>query len=212
MGEMPALFKWTIGIVSVLDVARAHLLAMTVPEAAGKRFLLSNGNLTLKEMSNVLSAEFGPLGRSRSRPPAPYLHSCTPPPPPLPANLAPLRLPSPIALPPLYTYTPIPYIPLGYKPTSKVAPSWLIRTMAFFGDSQAKVISPLLGIVQVMDSVNAKSVLHMPLEYDPKIILQMAYEAIACGVIKDKSQDCTITKNYVRPEMDVSGIPSPGIP
>jgi hypothetical protein len=94
-----------------------------------------------------------------------------------------------------------------------VAPSWLIRTMAFFGDKQAKDLSPLLGMVQVLDSVNAKSVLHMPLEYDPSgEIIQMAYAAIACGVIKDKSQDCTITKNYIRPEMDVSGIPSPGIP
>ncbi|KAJ1389970.1 hypothetical protein B484DRAFT_409155, partial [Ochromonadaceae sp. CCMP2298] len=60
LGEMPALAHVTLGIVSVLDVARAHLLAMTVPEAAGKRFLLVNGNVTLKQMSNVLTKEFGP--------------------------------------------------------------------------------------------------------------------------------------------------------
>ncbi|WP_104090003.1 aldehyde reductase [Arthrobacter sp. GMC3] len=42
-GAMPATPRLFIPIVDVRDVARAHILAMTTPEAAGQRFLLSNG-------------------------------------------------------------------------------------------------------------------------------------------------------------------------
>lgn len=42
-GEMPALPKLYIPVVDVRDVARAHILAMTHANAAGERFLLSNG-------------------------------------------------------------------------------------------------------------------------------------------------------------------------
>ncbi|KAI1389317.1 putative NADPH-dependent methylglyoxal reductase GRE2 [Hypoxylon trugodes] len=44
------LYVW----VDVRDIARAHLLAMTVPEAAGKRFLTSAGDLSMQEMANYL--------------------------------------------------------------------------------------------------------------------------------------------------------------
>lgn len=50
MGLMPALPNMNMGLVSVHDVARAHLLAMTLPEAAGKRFMVTNGNYSFKKV------------------------------------------------------------------------------------------------------------------------------------------------------------------
>lgn len=53
MGLMPALPNMHFGLVSVHDVARAHLLAMTLPEAAGKRFMVTNGNYSFKQVRSV---------------------------------------------------------------------------------------------------------------------------------------------------------------
>ena len=72
MGLMPALPDLSFGIVSVLDVARAHLLAMTLPEAAGKRFMLTSGNFTFKEISRSIVKEFKPLGYSPTAMQAPH--------------------------------------------------------------------------------------------------------------------------------------------
>lgn len=44
-GKMPGLVEMYVGTVSVLDVARAHLLAMTNKDAAGKRFIVTNSNI-----------------------------------------------------------------------------------------------------------------------------------------------------------------------
>lgn len=156
MGLMPALPDVTFGIVSVLDVARAHLLAMTLPEAAGKRFMLTSGNFSFKQLSDVIVEEFRPL---------------------------------------------------GYRPTTMQAPNWLVNTLAFFGDKKAQTITASLGHVQVLDPVNARTVLKMDLKRDPSIVIQMVYAAIAAGIIPDKSKGKTITKNYVCPELDVAGIP-----
>lgn len=35
----------------------------------------------------------------------------------------------------------------------------------------------------------------------------MAHAAIANGIIEDKSNDKSLTSNYVRPEIDLTGIP-----
>lgn len=158
MGLMPALPDLTFGIVSVLDVARAHLLAMTLPEAAGKRFMVTSGNFTFKQLSDVIVEEFRPL---------------------------------------------------GYRPTTMQAPNWLVNTLAFFGDKKAQTITPSLGHVQVLDPVNARTVLKMDLKRDPTMVVQMVYAAIIAGIIPDKSKGKTITQNYVCPELDVSGIPGP---
>ena len=156
MGELPALPDLSIGTVSVLEVARAHLLAMTLPEAAGKRFLLTNGNYTFKELSRIIKKEFGPQ---------------------------------------------------GYCPTTMQAPHWLVHTLAFFGDKQAKGITSSLGQVQVLDPVNTRTILKMNLQADPNIIVQMVYAAINAGLVPDKSKAKAITANYKCPELDVSDIP-----
>ena len=52
-----------IGICDVRDVAQAHVLAMTTPIAAGKRFLIqSKESISLLEICKCLSDEFDPLG------------------------------------------------------------------------------------------------------------------------------------------------------
>ena len=59
-GTMPAFPNLFIPIVDVRDVARAHILSMTHPEAAGERFLLSNGRaLAMKEIGAIIKAELG---------------------------------------------------------------------------------------------------------------------------------------------------------
>ena len=59
-GGMPAVPHLFIPVVDVRDVAAAHLLAMTNPDAAGQRFLLSNGPaIELSEMAALLRARLG---------------------------------------------------------------------------------------------------------------------------------------------------------
>ena len=50
-GRMPAVPDIAFGIVDVRDVARAHVLAMTCDQAAGRRFLVSAGTRTMREIA-----------------------------------------------------------------------------------------------------------------------------------------------------------------
>lgn len=59
-GAMPGFPDIYIPIVDVRDVAAAHLLAMTAPDAAGERLLLSNGPaLALAEIGATIRAAVG---------------------------------------------------------------------------------------------------------------------------------------------------------
>ena len=59
-GAMPGFPRLFIPIVDVRDVATAHILAMTTPDAAGERFLLSNGPaIAMKEIGATIKAELG---------------------------------------------------------------------------------------------------------------------------------------------------------
>ncbi|MEF2548309.1 aldehyde reductase [Aurantimonas sp. E1-2-R+4] len=55
MGRLPAVPDITFGIVDVRDVARAHLQAMTVPNAAGRRFILCGGSLSMMEIGQAIA-------------------------------------------------------------------------------------------------------------------------------------------------------------
>jgi nucleoside-diphosphate-sugar epimerase len=62
-GAMAATPRLFIPIVDVRDVAAAHILAMTTPEAAGQRFLLSNGPaIELKDIAATIRARLGADG------------------------------------------------------------------------------------------------------------------------------------------------------
>lgn len=53
-GSIPALPKISINLVDVRDVATLHLLAMTHPNAAGERFICSEKNLWIEDITTVL--------------------------------------------------------------------------------------------------------------------------------------------------------------
>lgn len=57
-GKLPATPKIGFGIVDVRDVADAHVKAMTVPEAAGERFLVCEDFMWFAEVADVLREEF----------------------------------------------------------------------------------------------------------------------------------------------------------
>lgn len=59
-GRMPGLPDVRIPIVDVRDVAAAHILGLETPDAAGRRFLLSNGlALSLREIGVVVREHLG---------------------------------------------------------------------------------------------------------------------------------------------------------
>lgn len=60
--EKPFCAKLNFPVVDVRDVALAHIKAMTVEEAAGKRHLIVNQNAWMKEMAQILAKEFKPQG------------------------------------------------------------------------------------------------------------------------------------------------------
>ena len=48
--------------VDVRDVARAHILAMVHPQAAGRRFICAPHNISYLQLARSLAGEFDPLG------------------------------------------------------------------------------------------------------------------------------------------------------
>mmetsp|Transcript_6562 Transcript_6562/g.10548 ORF Transcript_6562/g.10548 Transcript_6562/m.10548 type:complete len:140 (-) Transcript_6562:49-468(-) len=57
--ETPACPRIKIVTVDVRDCAEAHLKALTVPEAAGKRFILNARALWFSEMGQILKDKYG---------------------------------------------------------------------------------------------------------------------------------------------------------
>ncbi len=62
-GLMPLVPKARFGIVDVRDVAEAHLRAMTVQQAAGRRLILSAGERSLLQIGRALAAAHPSLAR-----------------------------------------------------------------------------------------------------------------------------------------------------
>ena len=56
--KLPAYPGISFGIIDVRDVAEAHARAMTLPEAAGERFLLGDKLLHFSEIGEVLQAAY----------------------------------------------------------------------------------------------------------------------------------------------------------
>jgi dihydroflavonol-4-reductase len=54
--EVPGVPRLHFGLVDVRDVAKAHLLAMTVDQAAGERFILISDTAFMQEIAEVLAA------------------------------------------------------------------------------------------------------------------------------------------------------------
>jgi dihydroflavonol-4-reductase len=60
--ELPGCPKLGFAVVDVRDVAIAHRLAMETPAAAGQRFICAGDHYWVKDLAEILAAEFGPLG------------------------------------------------------------------------------------------------------------------------------------------------------
>ena len=64
-GAMPGFPNIFIPIVDVRDVASAHILAMTTPDAAGQRFLISSGPvMALKQIGGILTSNLGDAAKN----------------------------------------------------------------------------------------------------------------------------------------------------
>ncbi len=60
--EIPGTARLGFAMVDVRDVASAHLKAMTVPEAAGKRFCCAIEHAWFGDVAEILDRHFGPKG------------------------------------------------------------------------------------------------------------------------------------------------------
>ena len=61
-GELPAVANVGLQLCDIRDVAEAHAAAMTAPAAAGQRYIIYSGSVTLPELAALLAAEYGPRG------------------------------------------------------------------------------------------------------------------------------------------------------
>jgi len=60
--DFPAIPDINYACVDVRDVAAAHIVAMTTPDAAGKRFLCANGNHSMRSIAQILKQHLEPRG------------------------------------------------------------------------------------------------------------------------------------------------------
>ena len=57
IGKLPALAKLQFNVVNVVDVAKAHILAMKSPKSNGKRFIVSEKALWMVDIAKILKDE-----------------------------------------------------------------------------------------------------------------------------------------------------------
>lgn len=57
-GEIPKFPKISFGTVDVRNVAEAHVRALQMDEAQGRRFLLHNQSMWMVDMARCLAAEY----------------------------------------------------------------------------------------------------------------------------------------------------------
>ena len=62
-GRYPAMPDFSVPVVDVRDAAEAHVLAMTMPEAAGERFIIAGEALSIKDIARVLKRDFPAYGK-----------------------------------------------------------------------------------------------------------------------------------------------------
>ena len=76
---VPAVFHLCYPTIDVRDVAAAHVIGMTLPEAAGKRHLLMTASMWFREMAQILYDEFHAHGydvltdEEPAKPDAPFI-------------------------------------------------------------------------------------------------------------------------------------------
>jgi dihydroflavonol-4-reductase len=60
--DVPAIPDISLAMVDVRDVASAHVRALTMPEAAGQRFICAEANHSMMEVALILKRHLGPMG------------------------------------------------------------------------------------------------------------------------------------------------------
>ena len=110
----------------------------------------------------------------------------------------------------------------GYRCTTFVGSKPLLW-LASFWDPQAALIYPSVGKRSYIAGRNVKEILGMeihtdltgsvhrhptPLTSTTEVIRDMSLAAIANGFIPDRSRNRTLSASYVRPELDLSGVPN----
>ena len=70
--EMPLLPKLSFNVIDVRAIAKAHIVAMKLPEAAGNRHIVCGERMLLSEMALQLEKEFKPMGYGIPTTNAPY--------------------------------------------------------------------------------------------------------------------------------------------
>jgi len=60
--EVPGIPRSQLNVVDVRDVAEMIIMAMTTPEAAGKRFIASGASIEIKEFATILERHFASRG------------------------------------------------------------------------------------------------------------------------------------------------------
>ena len=70
--DIPMVPRVCVPAIDVRDVADAHVTAMTLPEAAGRRYILANGSWWFKDIAQTLDDEFQPQGYNVPTKEAPY--------------------------------------------------------------------------------------------------------------------------------------------
>eukprot|EP01035_Chromulina_nebulosa_P021134 gene21134-27386_t len=155
--KIPAVPDIEFDLIHVFDVAKAHILAMTTPNAVYKRFLLVGVQINYRNMAAILYEEFKPQ---------------------------------------------------GYNPAYYSLPTWLLRLAALF-NPEAKAVLKYIGPRRNFNPKNVKDILGLTVNTNgEELVKSMAYAAINSGIIKDKSPNQSITKNYIQPEIDISDLKS----
>lgn len=62
LGELQGVPDINSGVISVLEVARAHLKALTEPKVIGKRVLLNQRTLSIRDLADIVKNVFEPQG------------------------------------------------------------------------------------------------------------------------------------------------------
>ena len=70
-GSIPALPRFGFNVVDVRDIARLHMLAMTTPQAAGKRFIGSGDFCWMADVAKMLKKGLGDKAKKVPSIPAP---------------------------------------------------------------------------------------------------------------------------------------------
>lgn len=98
--------------------------------------------------------------------------------------------------------------PQGYKPTTLKVPRCIVACLGCLGDKVAQTIKNDIGVTKYYEAKNVKTILNLNVCTDnERMIKEMAYSAIANGLIPNKTKSNAVIEEYIMPEIDLSDLP-----